>query len=349
MGGAIARAFAREEARVHLAGRTLAALDATAAEIAAGGGIAHTAVVDALDPQAVEAHADAVVAAGGSLDVSCNAISIPAVQGTPLVDLPLDDFMAPISHSARTHFLTATAAARRMIPQRSGVIVLLSSSAAQESRHEMGGFNLACTLLRRRREPDQQLARRRAAHTSSMRPPAPDGACRRPPPAGAPRRGLPRLLLAQGPGLVVGDAQLLVGLGRVRVPPERRAGGRSSARPPRGVTRRRRGSAATGRRRPGPLAHPAARGAPGSAAPGSGSAQPYRRPMARRARVMPLGPGRSARRRSWRRRAGSRPGSCRRPRPGPPPGWTGRRPPRPRARPPTAPSPRSRTPPGRRP
>lgn len=144
MGGAIARAFAREGARVHLAGRTRATLDATAAEIVAAGGVVHTAVLDALDQRAVEAHADAVVAESGSLDVSCNAISIPAVQGTPLVDMPLDDFMAPITHSARTHFLTATAAARRMVPQRSGVIVLLSSSAARESRHEMGGFNLAC-------------------------------------------------------------------------------------------------------------------------------------------------------------------------------------------------------------
>lgn len=101
------------------------------------------AQVDALDQHAREAHADEVIATSGSFDVSFNAISSAAVQGTPLVDLTLDDFMAPIIQAARTHFVTATAAARRMAAQRSGVIVMLSSSAAQESRHRMGGFNLA--------------------------------------------------------------------------------------------------------------------------------------------------------------------------------------------------------------
>lgn len=147
MGSAVARAFARRGAHVHLAGRTLAPLEDVAAQIAAAGGLAEVAEVDALDRHAVEAHADGVIAASGSFDVSFNAISIAAVQGTPLVDLSLDDFMAPIVQAARTHFLTATAAARRMAAQRSGVIVLLSSSAAQESRHPMGGFNLACASI----------------------------------------------------------------------------------------------------------------------------------------------------------------------------------------------------------
>jgi len=49
--------------------------------------------------------------------------------------------------AARTHFVTATAAARRMSTRGSGVIVMLSSSAARESRHRMGGFNLACAAI----------------------------------------------------------------------------------------------------------------------------------------------------------------------------------------------------------
>lgn len=147
VGGTVARAFAREGARVHLVGRTVASLQTVATEVAAAGGLAETAKVDALDRDAVEAHADAVLVSHGSLDVSFNAISVPAVQGTPLVDLSLDDFMAPITHAARTHFVTATAAARRMVAQRSGVILMLSSSAARESRHQMGGFNLACASI----------------------------------------------------------------------------------------------------------------------------------------------------------------------------------------------------------
>ena len=147
MGSAVARAFAREGARVHLTGRTLTTLQAVAGDIVAAGGLAEVAQVDALDQHAVEAHADEVVEMSGSFDVSFNAISGAAVQGTSLVDLTLDDFMAPIVQAARTHFVTVTAAARRMAAQRSGVIVMLSSSAAQESRHRMGGFNLACASI----------------------------------------------------------------------------------------------------------------------------------------------------------------------------------------------------------
>src|SRR5262245_34545042 len=61
VGGAIARAFAREGARVFLTGRTQTSLDAIAEEIAALGGAVETAQVDALDEQAVEKHADTVV------------------------------------------------------------------------------------------------------------------------------------------------------------------------------------------------------------------------------------------------------------------------------------------------
>ena len=147
MGGAVARTFAREGAKVFLAGRTLATLDAVAQEIAAAGGAAETAAVDALDQQAVERHADEVVRAAGSIDISLNAISLNDVQGIPLVELPLEDFLTPIVEAARTHFVTATAAARHMTHQGSGVIVMLSSSAARESRHRMGGFNVACAAI----------------------------------------------------------------------------------------------------------------------------------------------------------------------------------------------------------
>jgi hypothetical protein len=53
VGGAVARAFGREGATVHLAGRTRASLDLVAKEIAAAGGRAETAEVDAQDASAV--------------------------------------------------------------------------------------------------------------------------------------------------------------------------------------------------------------------------------------------------------------------------------------------------------
>ncbi len=120
MGGAVARAFAREGAKVFLAGRTLAKLDAVADDISKAGGAAETAEIDAFHQEAVEAHLDEMAKRAGSIDVCFNAVGITAVQGTPLVDMSLEDFLAPITEAARTHFVTATAAARRMTEQGSG-------------------------------------------------------------------------------------------------------------------------------------------------------------------------------------------------------------------------------------
>jgi NAD(P)-dependent dehydrogenase (short-subunit alcohol dehydrogenase family) len=144
MGGAVARAFANAGARVFLAGRTEATLAAVAEEIRAAGGLAETGTVDARDRDSVDAHAARVVEAAGTLDISFNAISVRAVQNLPLTAMSLDDFMLPIVDAATTHFLTATAAARHMTAQGSGVIIMLSATSAKESRHEMGGFNIAC-------------------------------------------------------------------------------------------------------------------------------------------------------------------------------------------------------------
>jgi 3-oxoacyl-[acyl-carrier protein] reductase len=70
-GGAIGGAVAREGASVFLAGRTLATVDAVAKDIAAAGGRAETAQVDALDEQVVEQYTGAVAAkAGGSTSAS---------------------------------------------------------------------------------------------------------------------------------------------------------------------------------------------------------------------------------------------------------------------------------------
>lgn len=150
VGRAVSRAFAREGAWVFLTGRRLAGLGELAAEIAAGGGRAEVAQVDALDRDEVERHAAEVVEAAGAIDISVNAVSIRGdLQGTPLVDLPLEDFLAPLSTAATANFLTATTAARRMAEQGSGVILTFSTAASRLSGrdqgfHATGGFGVAC-------------------------------------------------------------------------------------------------------------------------------------------------------------------------------------------------------------
>jgi NADP-dependent 3-hydroxy acid dehydrogenase YdfG len=61
IGGAVARAFAREGAGLFLTGRNVAKVDAVAKEIVAAGGLAEAAQVDALDEKAVAEQLNTVV------------------------------------------------------------------------------------------------------------------------------------------------------------------------------------------------------------------------------------------------------------------------------------------------
>jgi NAD(P)-dependent dehydrogenase (short-subunit alcohol dehydrogenase family) len=143
IGGAVARAFAREGAGVFLAGRTLERLEAVANEIRSAGGVAETAQVDALDERAVDEHADAVVARTGRIDVSFNLISHGDVQGTPLVEMALEDFERPVVTALRTMFLTSRAAARHMIRQGSGVILVFGGYGDPMPDYNLGGLQVA--------------------------------------------------------------------------------------------------------------------------------------------------------------------------------------------------------------
>lgn len=84
IGGGVARAFAREGAKLFLAGRTLAELDAVARETSTKGGAAETAQVDALDRQSIEKHIVESTKKAGGIDVCFNTIGIQDVQGTPI-------------------------------------------------------------------------------------------------------------------------------------------------------------------------------------------------------------------------------------------------------------------------
>jgi len=131
IGGAVARVFAREGARVFVAGRTQAKLDAVARDIAATGGKIDTAQVDVLDQHAVEKHTDAIAATTGGIDIALNAVSIMHDQGTLLADLSLEEFMRPIDGFLRTLFITSKAVARHMGRERPGVILTLSEPGAK--------------------------------------------------------------------------------------------------------------------------------------------------------------------------------------------------------------------------
>jgi 3-oxoacyl-[acyl-carrier protein] reductase len=146
VGGAVARAFAREGAAVFLAGRTAAPLAAVARRIEEDGGTAATALVDALDETAVVRHVDAIADAAGSVDVSFNAIAVDHEQ-VPLTGLLVKEAVGPVADRVATHLLTARAAARHMTAQGSGVILTFSADAARLTYPNIGSFGIACAAV----------------------------------------------------------------------------------------------------------------------------------------------------------------------------------------------------------
>jgi NAD(P)-dependent dehydrogenase (short-subunit alcohol dehydrogenase family) len=145
IGGAVARAFAEQGARLFLTGRDRASVDAVAQDIVAAGGSAEAAQVDALDEPAIDEHLQSVVDSAGRVDISFNAIGIPNAEilGVPLNDLDLKHFEEPITSYSTSYFLTARLAARRMIPNKSGVIMTVTALHSRTGLPLVGGYGPA--------------------------------------------------------------------------------------------------------------------------------------------------------------------------------------------------------------
>ncbi|WP_205513582.1 SDR family NAD(P)-dependent oxidoreductase [Longitalea arenae] len=142
VGGAVAKAFAIEGAKVFLTGRTKWKLDTIAKDIQANGGQVEVFELDALNETAVEEHINEVEKEAGSIDISFNAIGLPQTghQGTALAELTIDNFVQPIITYSRSHFITARAAVRKMVKQRHGVILMNTPSPSRISVPFMGGM-----------------------------------------------------------------------------------------------------------------------------------------------------------------------------------------------------------------
>lgn len=142
IGGAVARAFAAEGARLFLAGRTRAGVEAVAKEIGAAGGSAEAAEVDALDEGAVDRYLGYVAGRAGGIDISLDAIGLPDtdILGVPLTELDAAKFAMPITTYTMSYFLTARLAARRMIPAGSGVIMTVTALPGKVAYPLNGGY-----------------------------------------------------------------------------------------------------------------------------------------------------------------------------------------------------------------
>jgi NAD(P)-dependent dehydrogenase (short-subunit alcohol dehydrogenase family) len=145
IGGAVARSFASEGAKVFLTGRVHAPVEAVAKEIVSAGGSAEAAEVDALDEKAVDKHLQSVIDKAGRVDISFNAVGIPnaKIVGVPLVDLDAEQFSLPLTSYTMSYFLTARLAARRMLANKSGVIMAVTALHSRMGIPLVGGYGPA--------------------------------------------------------------------------------------------------------------------------------------------------------------------------------------------------------------
>jgi NAD(P)-dependent dehydrogenase (short-subunit alcohol dehydrogenase family) len=144
IGGAVARSFAEEGAKVFLTGLHGTTVEAVAKDIVAAGGSAEAAEVDALDERAIDKHLQSVIDKAGRIDISFNAIAIPDAKllGIPLVELDAELFDLPGGY-LKSYFLTARLAARRMLPNKSGVIMTVTALHSRIGIPLVGGYGPA--------------------------------------------------------------------------------------------------------------------------------------------------------------------------------------------------------------
>ncbi|GAA1885109.1 SDR family NAD(P)-dependent oxidoreductase [Asanoa iriomotensis] len=142
IGGEIARVLAGQGASVRLAGRSLPAMEAVAADIATlGRQPAATAVVDVLDEAQVNAYAAQI----GKIDICVNAVGLDGgAQGLPLIEMSADAVIQPIADASRAAFNIAKAAAVNMTD---GVIIMISVPMARIPVAMAGPFSSASAAV----------------------------------------------------------------------------------------------------------------------------------------------------------------------------------------------------------
>lgn len=147
VGGAVAKAYAREGARVFLAARNRAGLEQVAAEIAAAGGRAEVTIVDATSPVAIQAHLDALVAAAGPVQLMFNGLPLADTQGSSMAAMGFDAMFEPIRQSMVNWYHTGTLMARHMGQHGGGCIVGITANVGRWPAPSIGGFGIACAAI----------------------------------------------------------------------------------------------------------------------------------------------------------------------------------------------------------
>ena len=127
IGGAIARLYAAEGAKVLVADVRTDMAEQVAAEINAAGGKAVAQTTDVSAPASAEASVAAALAAFGSLNILVNVAAAVTPDGN-VVDLPLEDWNEAFAVNLTGPFYLCKAVAAGMIERKFGKIINISST-----------------------------------------------------------------------------------------------------------------------------------------------------------------------------------------------------------------------------
>ncbi|WP_223167480.1 SDR family oxidoreductase [Nonomuraea sp. SYSU D8015] len=109
-----------------------------------------------------------VAAQAGRIDICFNLISHGDVQGTPFIDMEVEDFVRPIDSITRSTFLTSQATARHMAEQGSRVILIFGGGGEPLRNYSLGGTLVAFEAQEAmRRQPAANSARRVSGRSPS--------------------------------------------------------------------------------------------------------------------------------------------------------------------------------------
>lgn len=139
LGLAMARALGQAGARVAIAGRSAATLDAAAADLAAEGIDALAVPADVADPAAIVAMFDAVIDWAGRIDIAVNNAGIG--HEAPIVDETLEAWDHDLRVMLTAPFLVTQQAARRM--EGGGAVINISSIDARAADGTFASYNAA--------------------------------------------------------------------------------------------------------------------------------------------------------------------------------------------------------------
>jgi NAD(P)-dependent dehydrogenase (short-subunit alcohol dehydrogenase family) len=148
LGAALARALAREAARVVLVARGREDLERVVAEIRAAGGEAHAVAADVGDKEAVYPLAGTAAALAGPIDILIqNASTLGRVPLPYLLDTACEDLAQVLEVNLVGPFRLAKALVGPMLLRGKGLVVNVSSDAAVAAYPRWGAYGVSKAAL----------------------------------------------------------------------------------------------------------------------------------------------------------------------------------------------------------